>query len=255
METPPLRYAIPRSSANVVPAQAQGVLQMKIHSAVYLAVSVAIASSAFSCHQVAQPQPGESALQQNQAVIGQYAAALEQLRQKMCPSVPTATPPNLFADACSKAATAVAKPPMANVLAPHARPAVVMADLTLTPGLARSEATREQLCAPDFTTSKFRHTTAAMKHTAYDEYHRTKEAGVCCEVDHLIPLELGGADDVHNLWAEPYTPTPGAHEKDRVENYLREQVCAGNISLPDAQREITTDWFAVYQRMNSEEAR
>ena len=59
-------------------------------------------------------------------------------------------------------------------------------------------------------------------------------------------LELGGADDVRNLWAEPYTPTPGAHEKDRVENYLREQVCAGNISLPDAQREITTDWFAVY---------
>jgi hypothetical protein len=38
-------------------------------------------------------------------------------------------------------------------------------------------------------------------------------------------------------------------------NYLRQQVCAGNISLPDAQREITTNWFAVYQRMNSEEAR
>jgi hypothetical protein len=229
---------------------------MKIHSAVYFAVGVAVALSAFAgCHQVAQPQPGESALQQNQALIGQYSTALEQIRQKMCPSVPAETPPNLFADACSKAATAAARPPAAAALAPRARPSVVMADLTLTPGLARSDATREQLCAPDFTTRKFRHTTAAMKRTAYDEYHRVKEPGVCCEVDHLIPLELGGADDVRNLWAEPYTPTPGAHEKDKVENFLREQVCAANISLPDAQREITTDWFAVYQRMNSEEAR
>ena len=79
--------------------------------------------------------------------------------------------------------------------------------------------------------------------------------GRCCEVDHLIPLEVGGADYVRNLWAERYTPTPGVHERDKVENFLHEQVCAGNISLPDAQREITTDWFAVYQRMNSEEAR
>src|SRR5205823_5073451 len=39
------------------------------------------------------------------------------------------------------------------------------------------------------------------------------------ELDHLIPLELGGAPaDVANLWPEPWTREPNAHEKDAVEN-------------------------------------
>jgi 5-methylcytosine-specific restriction endonuclease McrA len=25
-----------------------------------------------------------------------------------------------------------------------------------------------------------------------------------CEVDHLISIELGGSNDQHNLWPEPY---------------------------------------------------
>jgi 5-methylcytosine-specific restriction endonuclease McrA len=41
-----------------------------------------------------------------------------------------------------------------------------------------------------------------------------------CEVDHLISRELGGADATDNLWPQPYTQHPGAHEKDRLENQL-----------------------------------
>jgi hypothetical protein len=33
-------------------------------------------------------------------------------------------------------------------------------------------------------------------------------------VDHLDPLELGGFNDIKNLWPEPVDPWPGSYEKD-----------------------------------------
>jgi hypothetical protein len=52
--------------------------------------------------------------------------------------------------------------------------------------------------------------------------------------DHLISLELGGdPTDPRNLWPEPY---PRASAVDRIENDLNAQVCAGSLSLADAQR-------------------
>lgn len=52
--------------------------------------------------------------------------------------------------------------------------------------------------------------------------------------DHLISLELGGhPTDARNLWPEPY---PRATAVDRVENDLNHRVCAGSLSLADAQR-------------------
>jgi hypothetical protein len=74
------------------------------------------------------------------------------------------------------------------------------------------------------------------------------------ELDHLIPLELGGAPlDVANLWPEPlnsdntYTGTNNAHMKDAVEHFLNGEVCRGNMSLGEAQRQIATDWVTVYR--------
>ena len=66
------------------------------------------------------------------------------------------------------------------------------------------------------------------------------------EVDHFISLELGGSNDIKNLWPEPASPTPGFHQKDVVENYLHEQVCSGKLPLATAQQEIANDWYAVY---------
>ena len=71
------------------------------------------------------------------------------------------------------------------------------------------------------------------------------------ELDHLIPLELGGCPDCQtNLWPEPYAPAPAAHEKDIAENYLHREVCAGNMSLQEAQRRIVSDWYRVYLEIN-----
>jgi hypothetical protein len=65
------------------------------------------------------------------------------------------------------------------------------------------------------------------------------------EVDHLIPRELGGADDERNLWPQPWTGTYNAHQKDRLENALHRAVCAGTVTLAHAQEAIRSDWIAA----------
>lgn len=66
------------------------------------------------------------------------------------------------------------------------------------------------------------------------------------EYDHFVPLELGGAvNDPRNLWPQPGTsPNP----KDTVEDELRSEVCAGQITLAQAQNAITTNWVALASR-------
>jgi quercetin dioxygenase-like cupin family protein len=64
----------------------------------------------------------------------------------------------------------------------------------------------------------------------YAEYGIAERSLGDYEVDHLVPLELGGSNDVANLWPEAAAPPPGFHEKDLVENSLHDRVCAGSIS-------------------------
>lgn len=68
------------------------------------------------------------------------------------------------------------------------------------------------------------------------------------EEDHLISLELGGSPTSEaNLWPETYTGTLNAREKDKVENYLHEQICSGKITLQNAQLKIATNWEEIYK--------
>ena len=65
------------------------------------------------------------------------------------------------------------------------------------------------------------------------------------EYDHLISLELGGApNDLSNLWPEPHDVSgdEGSFAKDKVENRLKREICAGSITLAQAQHQIATDW-------------
>jgi hypothetical protein len=66
------------------------------------------------------------------------------------------------------------------------------------------------------------------------------------EVDHVVSLELGGSNDISNLFPESYSIQYGARTKDKFENYLHDQVCAHKISLAVAQQEIATDWLKYY---------
>jgi hypothetical protein len=95
-----------------------------------------------------------------------------------------------------------------------------------------------------------RHVTEKMKATTYAEYRATKVAGTCCEVDHLIPRDLGGADVIENLWPQPW---PEARKKDRLEVKLRKLVCARELPLREAQDRIAEDWSALYRDIFEED--
>ena len=121
-------------------------------------------------------------------------------------------------------------------------------DSACTPGAIFPNATVQQICTPGYSSS-VRNVPTSEKDQAYAEYGIYSHSPGQYEVDHLISLELGGSNDIANLWPEAASPKPGFHEKDQVENYMHDQVCSGAISLKDAQTQIATNWLAVYNRM------
>jgi hypothetical protein len=121
-------------------------------------------------------------------------------------------------------------------------------DPACTPGAIFPEATKDKICVPGYS-SEVRNVPQSEKNQAYEEYGIQTHTTGQYEVDHLISLELGGSNDIANLWPEAAEPRPGFHEKDKVENYLHKQVCDGSMSLQDAQYQIAHDWMAVYQNM------
>jgi PepSY-associated TM region len=109
-------------------------------------------------------------------------------------------------------------------------------DPKLTPGDTLG-VTKADICTPGYT-KLVRAAPAAVKRQVYAAYRRSRRKGICCEVDHLISLELGGSNRLNNLW-----PAWNAHVKDRLENRLHELVCTGQLDLATAQRAIATDWI------------
>lgn len=129
----------------------------------------------------------------------------------------------------------------------HSVAGVELPDPKVTPGAVRTTSEAE-LCAKGFTTKKYRHTTHAMKLTAYARYGQHWDAAEF-EVDHLIPLTIGGADDLGNLWPQRAEPRPGYHEKDRLEVRLHSLMCKHKISAKEAQSCIRDDWWSCWQKV------
>jgi hypothetical protein len=122
-------------------------------------------------------------------------------------------------------------------------------DPACTPGDIFPQATKAAICTPGYSRS-VRNVPVEVKDAVYAEYGIASHSPGQYEVDHLVSLELGGSNDISNLWPEAAAPKPGFHEKDEVENALHDQVCAGQIDLPSAQREIATNWLAVYDQLH-----
>ena len=119
-------------------------------------------------------------------------------------------------------------------------------DRKLTPGATFAGVTRADVCVSGWSAAH-RNVTASKKRSVFARYHLTNVPRAY-EVDHLISLELGGSNEVTNLWPERYAGTWGARKKDKLENRLHALVCGGTITLATAQHEIATDWIASYTR-------
>jgi hypothetical protein len=163
-------------------------------------------------------------------------------------SVP-ATPTPSSTPSRSPAATATPKPAVKPLPVRSTVPAgVALPNARLTPGATFAGVTAAEVCTSGWATAH-RHVTAAQYHEVYGEYGiRYPEPFGAYELDHLIPLELGGDNANANLWPEPASPTPGFHQKDDLENALHDLVCGRSLSLATAQHDIASNWDAAYVR-------
>ena len=123
---------------------------------------------------------------------------------------------------------------------------VYLNDTIATPGVVL---TKDSAVICHQKTSLIRHVTPAMHRFIFKEYGINYAIHLQYEDDHLISLELGGSNDNRNRWPQPYLPKPGAREKDKVETYLHNRICAGTISVDSAQYAISHNWYAVYLSM------
>src|SRR5690348_4292394 len=72
-------------------------------------------------------------------------------------------------------------------------------DSACTPGAILSSGTKDAICKPGYASS-VRDVPDSEKNQDYAEYGITSHATGQYEVDHLVSLELGGSNDIANLW-------------------------------------------------------
>jgi hypothetical protein len=137
---------------------------------------------------------------------------------------------------------------------PHVKNGLPLPDPDCSPGAINPTLTLAVLKTKGFTTRCVRDQASSPheKQQTYVWYKIKKPANnsgqtQTCELDHIISLELGGADTVDNLWPQ-CGPTKAAlnrrffKQKDAVENFLAREVKAGRMDLSKAQRGIAEDW-------------
>lgn len=125
--------------------------------------------------------------------------------------------------------------------------APILPDPKMTPGDTLDVASSD-VCTPGYT-KLVRNVPSEVKKEVYAAYGITHREQGEFEVDHLISLELGGSNDIKNLWPESYLTEPwNAKVKDQLENELHAEICDGWIDMKTAQHEIATDWIAAYKK-------
>jgi len=109
----------------------------------------------------------------------------------------------------------------------------------MTPGatdLRVTQATIGQTICTRGYTKGVRNVSNQTKHRVYVAYGISRSQQRKYVIDHLIPLEVGGSNDITNLWPEPKAD---AKIKDKLENRLHASVCNGSIPLAAAQAQFT----------------
>ena len=116
------------------------------------------------------------------------------------------------------------------------------ADQTLTPGATDPAVTQanihQTICTRGYT-STVRKVSTKTKSAVYAEYHVAQSDKRGYVIDHLVPLEVGGSNDIRNLWPEAKAT---AEHKDQTENLLHARVCNGTIDLVAAQQLFEAEW-------------
>jgi hypothetical protein len=116
----------------------------------------------------------------------------------------------------------------------------------LTPGVVVL-LNKDQVCSAERVNN--RSVPVSLQRKVFQAYGISNADARAYEVDYLITPALGGSDDIRNLWPQSYGSTVwNAHVKDALEDHLRDMVCAGQLDLPTAQRDLAKDWIAAYKK-------
>lgn len=88
---------------------------------------------------------------------------------------------------------------------------------------------------------------SAMEQKVFARYRLPWARRAEFKIDHLIPLELGGADTIDNLWPQSVRAKPyGADRKELLTEVLRERIARKQITLEQAREQIRTDWIDAF---------
>jgi hypothetical protein len=118
---------------------------------------------------------------------------------------------------------------------------------SLTPGSTRQVTMSEVCSVPE--EEVVGDVTVSLRQKVFQEYGIANARPEDYEIDYLIAPRLGGTEDIHNLWPEPYRARLwNARVKDALEERLHEMVCRGQVDLATAQHDIATDWIAAYKK-------
>jgi len=125
-------------------------------------------------------------------------------------------------------------------------------DPKLTPG-ETTAVTKEELCDT-------RHTAldpipVRMKSQVFARYGISTAGPSSYNIDHLIPMKLGGSNSIKNLWPQPLSGEWNYALKNKLEKHLQKKVCRGELELSKAQQEIATDWVSAYKKYVAESRR
>jgi hypothetical protein len=123
-------------------------------------------------------------------------------------------------------------------------------DRSCSPGAYYARLTRRVICARSFHTGAIRNVPQSEKFQVEHEYGMAESYyGTTMEIDHIVPLELGGSNAIANLFPEPGTGAASYHAKDALENRAKAEVCDGQLTLGAARHGFATNWEALYRRL------
>lgn len=122
-----------------------------------------------------------------------------------------------------------------------------------TPGSVRDDITQDSIgqtiCNKNWSTDTIRPPKAEtdrLKTAVMHAYGVPESQRASTELDHGVPLWLGGSDDVTNFWAEPSdipnVSPPFRNTKDGTEIRLHTAVCTHQVTLAAAQWAVAVDW-------------
>jgi hypothetical protein len=117
-------------------------------------------------------------------------------------------------------------------------------DRHATPGKVARHAPPRKFCRSGYS-ARHRDVSESLRERVFAEYGISYAKHRHFEVDHLIPLELGGANGIKNLWPEHgRIPNP----KDGVENRLHNLVCQHHLGVHKARHVIARNWVRAMKR-------